>query len=129
MRGVNDVRLKTTRLEWNVGRRSIPYLVGYNCADQFALYIRRLEPDRVLIVADRNVEAQHAKLLRSMLRPLVISEITAIEGTEDQKTLASVEAIASQALRHGATRGTIIVAIGGALQGTGLAPLWWTPYR
>jgi len=101
-----------------VGGRVVPYLYGVDCASDIARVITERVNVRgtVLLVADENVEEDASVLVRHLSDGMSV-ETYFVAAEERRKTFASVEAIADHAVRHGVTRDSLLIAMGGGLVG------------
>jgi 3-dehydroquinate synthase/2-deoxy-scyllo-inosose synthase len=76
-----------------------------------------LDADRFILVTDRDLPPKHVARIYELLLLSAPTGVYSITSQERAKTLAAVEELAGAALRDGATRRSVVVALGGGLAG------------
>jgi 3-dehydroquinate synthase len=100
-----------------IGDAVYPYLFGLDCLGRFVRGLADLDADRFVVVTDDTVLALHGDALLGELRELAPVDVFSREPGESMKTLAVLSEYVERALAAGATRRTVVVALGGG--GTG----------
>ncbi|MFJ9700291.1 2-deoxy-scyllo-inosose synthase [Streptomyces fradiae] len=108
--------MQTTRIAMEDA--SFPYRLGTDCAEDVVARLAALEASSYLVVADTTVaELYGAALTAHIDKEAGPSHLLTHEVGEVHKTLATVSALAEQALGRGADRRSVVVALGGGVTG------------
>ncbi|MFG1995335.1 hypothetical protein ACGFJ7_35705 [Actinoplanes sp. NPDC048988] len=99
------------------GEPGCRFVVALGLWQEFSDALSSLAPDRLFAVIDRNAPDVGVKLALSALAAVAPVTAVRIEPAEQSKTLATVDALARQAVDARATRRSCVVAIGGGLVG------------
>lgn len=96
----------------------VPYLAGAHCGAELVAAVLAAAPDtdRFVLVADHRVTAHAAPVLAALRRSRPVHLFT-VTATERDKTLVLVERLLEFAAGCGASRRTVLVAMGGGLVG------------
>jgi 3-dehydroquinate synthetase len=96
-----------------------PYHVrsGPGAWDEFADTLSGLRADRFLLVTDGGVPAAALGAITPRLRQLAPVTLLRVRAREKDKNIASIERLAAEAFRDGATRRSVVMAFGGGLAG------------
>jgi 3-dehydroquinate synthase len=95
----------------------IPYRYGYDCLDEIAAEIARLEPDRLVIVTDDTVWGLHGASLGKVLAPVAELVVLSAPPGEGGKSLRCFESHVERAIRSGVSRRSVVVTFGGGVPG------------
>ncbi|GAB7046420.1 3-dehydroquinate synthase family protein [Catenuloplanes indicus] len=98
--------------------KDVPYLYGMDCAGEIADAITTMmdRADSAVLVADRRV-AGHADVIAARLRAVLPVTRYDVEAGDRQKRLPLVEEILEHAIARGATRGSVVIGMGGGMVG------------
>ncbi|WP_374984795.1 2-deoxy-scyllo-inosose synthase [Streptomyces fradiae] len=97
---------------------SFPYRLGTDCAEDVVARLAALEASSYLVVADTTVaELYGAGLTAHIDKEAGPAHLLTHEVGEVHKTLATVSALAEQALGRGADRRSVVVSLGGGVTG------------
>ena len=97
--------------------RSYPVFSGVKLEELGEYLLTRLQPeDHLLVISQPAVVDRHFARLAEGLRPFKVDLIT-FPASEEEKSLERLAQIASEAVRLGADRGTVVVAFGGGVVG------------
>jgi 3-dehydroquinate synthase/shikimate kinase/3-dehydroquinate synthase len=108
--------LKPLRVE--LGDRSYPIYVEENLAGHVDSIAEKAGcPARFLIVTDGNIKAGQRRLLDQMRSALGHPDVFYFKAGEEEKHLKSINKLLTFMLRHGYTRKTTVVALGGGVVG------------
>ncbi len=104
------------RIAVPVGAQSYAALVGGD-AKRVATLVSSMHPSRIAIVTDKTVEHLYSAEIASALRDKVAMEplVFALEPGEEQKTLASVEALLIWMHASELDRSSVVVGLGGGV--------------
>lgn len=75
--------------------------------------VDELKPDKVLIVTDRTVEALYIEPVRELLPYASPSEVIVFNEGEENKNLATLQHVAGDLMRAGATDASLVLNLGG----------------
>ncbi|NYV74572.1 iron-containing alcohol dehydrogenase [Streptomyces sp. UH6] len=106
------------RQEVSLDGKDVPYLYGVDVTEELvgALADLAATADLVLLVTDREV-AVHAEPVARGLAEAVRVALFTVDAAEQRKTLSLVEDIVEFAVGQGASRSTVVVAMGGGMVG------------
>jgi 3-dehydroquinate synthase len=109
-----------------LGDRQYPIVIGASNLSALGQRVREALPkcDRLLVVTNPEVGRLHAgKVTRSLERAGLTVEVLGIQEGERHKTVATAEEIWDHLIRHGYTRQSALLALGGGVVGdiTGFA--------
>jgi 3-dehydroquinate synthase/2-deoxy-scyllo-inosose synthase len=107
--------MSLSSLTYRIGTFEVPFYFGQDCGMEIARQVSLLEPDRVIVLADQDVWALHQSRLKATFDRGF--DFVACPHLERQKTLATVEMLATAALERGATRRSLLLGIGGGVVG------------
>ncbi|GAA3493940.1 2-deoxy-scyllo-inosose synthase [Streptomyces prasinosporus] len=97
---------------------SFPYRLGTDCAEDIVARLAALAASSYIVVADTTVAALYGLDLTGRIdKEAGPAHLITHQVGEPHKGLATVEALAEQALGHGADRRTVVVALGGGVTG------------
>ena len=98
---------------------SYPYYLRNeeNVWSEFLERLARLRPDRVVVIAEQALPASLRETVAAQLRTAFPTVVLTFAGGEAGKNLLTVHALLEQAIAAGATRASVIVALGGGLVG------------
>jgi len=118
------------RTSFALGEERVPYAYGDRCTGELlALLADELaDADRVVLVHDA-VAGDLARRVAEVLASQVPVLALACTAREELKTLPTVLALAEEAVAGGATRGSVVVALGGGLVGNVAGMLAATLFR
>lgn len=96
-----------------------PYHVrsGPGAWDEFTDTLSGLRADRFLLVTDDGVPGPALDAITGCLRQLAPVTLLRVRPREKDKNIATIERLAAEAFRDGATRRSVVVAFGGGLAG------------
>nr|CAI47651.1 putative 2-deoxy-scyllo-inosose synthase [Streptoalloteichus hindustanus] len=101
-----------------MGDVRFPYRLGTACVDQIVDRLAELEASRYLVVADPTVAGLYGTdLVERVRRTAGPAELLVHEGGEENKGLGTLAELVETALRLGADRRSIVVALGGGITG------------
>ncbi|MER7381475.1 2-deoxy-scyllo-inosose synthase [Saccharopolyspora hirsuta] len=101
-----------------MGSARFPYRLGTGCVDQIVARLGELEGSRYLVVADTTVAGLHGNDLTERIRRSAgPADLLVHRGGEEHKGLGTLNELTEAALRLGADRRTIVVALGGGVTG------------
>lgn len=106
-------RTSGVELRWDPGGRRIPLAAGHGCLRQLESFLR--DADHTLIVTEKRLWRRFGRSVRDALSPNLSRTLLCVPGGESAKTLATLDALASAALRAGATRRSVVISLGGGL--------------
>lgn len=109
-------------IDWPISSPATPFFLGAQCAGEIAAHLQALKPDRLFVCADPCVWRLYGQSYQSALSQIAPAQFIAGEIQESGKSLQSVQSLASRLIAAGATRQSILVAMGGGVVGnlTGL---------
>ncbi|TDD60799.1 2-deoxy-scyllo-inosose synthase [Actinomadura rubrisoli] len=84
---------------------------------ELAARLTRLEADRLVVVTDDGVPGAITSEVGGRLSAVADTVVLSIPNSEKAKTIDTLDGLAERALRHGVTRNSVIVALGGGLAG------------
>lgn len=97
------------------------YRFPFICAEDGRTALRRqveeLDPDQIILVTDSIVGQLHAARIEEALSPRWRINRLTVEAGELTKTLTTVERLCESAMRSGATRRSLVLALGGGMVG------------
>ncbi|MEV5600815.1 iron-containing alcohol dehydrogenase [Streptomyces sp. NPDC052299] len=98
--------------------KDVPYLYGVDVTEDLVAAMADLAvtADLVLVVRDRQVTEHAAAVLHGVSETVRVATMT-VDAGEQRKTLSLVEDIVEFAIRQGASRSTVVVAMGGGMVG------------
>jgi 3-dehydroquinate synthase/2-deoxy-scyllo-inosose synthase len=100
-----------------IGPHKIPYYIGKKCFDEIAANILALNPDRLYIITDDNIEKIYLNdFLHSFPSNIRINKFIIPSG-EKNKTISTVTDLIEKILKNGVTRQSIIIPLGGGVIG------------
>ncbi len=110
-------------LAWQAGPHRIPFRIGCDFAEAVAGELAALDADMLFVVADAAAWRLHRERYEAILRRHAPVQVIPWTGGERDKSLRGVDRIVRQMLAGGATRQSVLVALGGGVVGnlTGLA--------
>jgi 3-dehydroquinate synthetase len=96
-----------------------PYHVrsGPGAWDEFSATLCGLRADRFLLVTDGGVPAPALDAITPRLQQLAPVTLLRVPASEKNKNIGTIERLAGEAFRDGATRRSVVVAFGGGLAG------------
>ena len=96
-----------------------PYHVrsGPGAWDELTDTLSGLRADRFLLVTDDGVPVSAVDAITPCLRQLAPVTLLRVRAREKDKNIATIERLAAEAFRDGATRRSVVVAFGGGLAG------------
>ncbi len=100
-----------------LGDVEYPYHYGYGCTDLITRKLATFEADRLIVVTDHAVLALHGQTLLPKLRTLGPVDVLSQRPGEAMKSLAQLSEYVERALSAGATRRSVVVALGGGVPG------------
>ncbi|MCH0541478.1 iron-containing alcohol dehydrogenase [Streptomyces sp. MUM 203J] len=100
-----------------IGDHGYPYYYGADCMALVLDELAALRADRFIVVTDDTVLALHGHTLLSGLRPLAPVELVSHRPGESMKTLPTLAADIERVLAAGATRRSVVIALGGGVPG------------
>ncbi|MBI3736731.1 iron-containing alcohol dehydrogenase, partial [Candidatus Sumerlaeota bacterium] len=92
-----------------------PIYFGEEARELLIEEIERLAPDRVFILTDRTVEELHAESIKENIPHAYQTEMIVFNEGEENKNLATLEHIAGDLLRAGATGRSLLLNLGGGV--------------
>ena len=95
---------------------TFPYHIGSRCSGAIGDEIRRMSPDRVVVIADENVLNLHGASLDA-LRDAVDTKIVVVPNGEQAKTASVLISVLSESIELGVTRRSVVVTFGGGAVG------------
>jgi 3-dehydroquinate synthetase len=98
---------------------TFPYHIGSRCSGAIGDEIRRMSPDRVVVIADENVLNLHGASLDA-LRDAVDTKIVVVPNGEQAKTASVLISVLSESIELGVTRRSVVVTFGGGV----LSVIW-----
>jgi len=107
------------QVSWSIGGETIPYFIGFDCADAIARKVAALSPapDQLLVVADKVVWERHGSRFESAFESKLSYSLILMPSMEQAKTLATVEKIMAAAFGARATGNSVVIAMGGGIIG------------
>lgn len=108
---------KKTALDFQIGSKKIPYLIGSNCLNDFASTIAGLRPDKVFVITDENISALYKHKIHIVFELHFRCEWLLIESGEPAKKISTVSSLCSRILHLNCTRNSLIVPLGGGVVG------------
>jgi 3-dehydroquinate synthetase len=101
------------------GNDEFPYLVrhGTDALGELGGLVAGLQPCRWILVTDTGVPSLTVELVRTELEKQAPVILLRADAEETAKTWQAVGRLGSEAIRRGATRRTIVVAVGGGIVG------------
>lgn len=109
----------------SLGSERLPYHFGVDCTDEIGKLVAAElgTGGPMLLVADRNTGGHTRRVAQSLAAADLEVHVLELDAEERGKSLATVEAIVETAVRHGLTRGSVMLGLGGGFIGnvTGLA--------
>lgn len=97
---------------------SRPYYLGTGILSNLPAYLRSSDPDHVFLIADEQVQTMHGgRLLRSLQDHRLQASYIACPRGEAAKTVACLERLCEQLLAAGATKDSLLLAMGGGATG------------
>lgn len=89
-----------------------PIVIGSGALKELPSILKSLDPvDRIVVFYDRRIEAI-AKVVASMV---ATTHLVPIESGEQSKSLKELETLAAELLRIGATKSSVLIAVGGGM--------------
>lgn len=108
---------RVIRLETSL-QQSSPYFFGEGIAGQFPEQLSQHDFDRVyLVTSTRLFDLFGADLLEGLRARGIASDCVLIEDTERHKNWGTLQALCEQLISRGATKDSILVALGGGMVG------------
>jgi len=92
-----------------------PIYFGEDALDLLLEEVEKVAPDRVFIVTDRTVEELHAEEVRENIPHAFQSELVVFNEGEGNKNLATLEHVAGDLIRAGATERSLVLNLGGGV--------------
>jgi 3-dehydroquinate synthase/2-deoxy-scyllo-inosose synthase len=102
---------------FNVGNYSIPYYFGLDCLDEIVDHLSRYEADSYHLVTDDTVGARFGDSLVADLSRSAPTHVMSHPAGERMKSLSVVDRFLEKAVAVGATRRSVIIALGGGVPG------------
>lgn len=93
------------------------YHFGADCVDRIAWHIGQYQADRLLVVSDDTVLALHGDTVLPELATHAPVEVMSAPPGEGMKSLQALVAHLDRAIEGGATRRSVVVALGGGVPG------------
>lgn len=94
-----------------------PFYLGYDILQELVAPLSRLEPDKLIVISDRQVWDLHRpRVLPALERVAPVVELINRPG-EEAKSLGVLEGLLEEALRQGVTRNSVAVTVGGGVPG------------
>jgi 3-dehydroquinate synthase/2-deoxy-scyllo-inosose synthase len=109
--------MRVNPITCRIGAAHVPFYFQADDGSGFAPLIGEIEPDRIIALADETVWQLHRPRIQRAIPAGVNFHLLICPAAERHKTLATVEALALQALERGATRRTLLLGIGGGVVG------------
>ena len=108
-----------TEYEVRLGETRFPFHVcaGESSWPELQRHVRGLDADLFAVVTDVGVPRSAVRSAVSALGGVARTEVLTLTAEEKDKTLATVDRLAGQVIRAGATRASVVVALGGGLVG------------
>jgi 3-dehydroquinate synthase/2-deoxy-scyllo-inosose synthase len=100
-----------------LGDWRFPFICVKDAPSALHQQIAALDPDRIIVVTDSNVGRLHAPWIEEILTSVWPVERLTVEAGEQAKNLATVHRLCEAALRAGATRRSLVIALGGGMVG------------
>ncbi|MCX4098713.1 2-deoxy-scyllo-inosose synthase [Nocardia sp. alder85J] len=85
--------------------------------DEFARRMTELDADRFAVVTDEGVPADLVAAAETCLAAVAATAVFTVPNSEKAKNVETLDRLAEQVIGAGATRNTVIVALGGGLAG------------
>jgi 3-dehydroquinate synthetase len=112
------VERKVDRIEFKLDGNSFDYFIGSDCSSAAAGHLLTLRADKIFVITDKTVADLHAAEFTAQLRSQGQSTALLIhESGEQNKRLTQVENLLGSIFESGASRESVIVAMGGGLTG------------
>lgn len=105
------------RVELILGDEVVPFYYGYDCFDEIKRLLKGLEADRFIIVTDQNVAALYGDALAAALHEVTPCLMLCAPAGEASKDLKVLSDHAERAIEWGATRRSVVIALGGGVPG------------
>ncbi|MBS1807429.1 MAG: iron-containing alcohol dehydrogenase [Acidobacteria bacterium] len=112
---MNNTSLELRCRNLEIGNKCIPFYYGFDCLDEILYRIEKLKADRFLIVTDSCVKELYGEKLKQMLERKTPTLLLASPPGERSKTMEVLLKHAETAIRWGATRRSVVVALGGGV--------------
>jgi 3-dehydroquinate synthase len=118
---IHETEAKTTGIEtlsYDVGggnTRSI--YIGSDILEALPVYAGPLAADKFFIISDTEVNGHLKERVKGILAGVADTHLLCFPAGESSKTLATLEAVAAEALDAGATKSSVIVCLGGGVVG------------
>lgn len=106
---------RSHRLEF--GGVSYPYSVGHDCADRIVEELGGYDADKLFVLTDETVYRLHGHSLVAGLRRLKPVEVVRLPPGEGMKSMSVVTSTIESLIALGATRRSVVVALGGGVLG------------
>jgi 3-dehydroquinate synthase len=90
-----------------------PIYFGEGAREMLLSEVDDRKPDRVFIVTDRTVEALYLEPVKELLPGLIPVEVVVFNEGEENKNLATLQHVAGDLLRAGATDASLVLNVGG----------------
>jgi 3-dehydroquinate synthase/2-deoxy-scyllo-inosose synthase len=109
--------MRVNSITCRIAAANVPFYFQADDGRGFAPLIGAIQPDRIIALADETVWQLHRPRIEAAIPVGAKFDLLICPSAERQKTLASVEMLALQALERGATRRTLLMGIGGGVVG------------
>lgn len=102
----------------NANKKSYDIKIGISLTGAAADIAKRFFKSKCFIITDTNVEKLYARSFHKLLQKQgVTSEVVSFKAGEKSKTRKIKEYLENQLIKSGATRGSVIIALGGGVVG------------
>ena len=95
----------------------VPFYYGHECFDEIKRLLTDLEADRFIIVTDQNVRDLYGNALAAALEEVAPCLILSAPAGEQSKNLKVLSDHAERVISWGATRRSVVIALGGGVPG------------
>jgi 3-dehydroquinate synthase len=118
---IHETEAKTTGIEtlsYDVsGGNTRSIYIGNNILEALPVYAGPLAADKFFIISDTEVNGHLKERVKGILTGITATHLLCFPAGESSKTLATLEAVAAEALDAGATKSSVIVCLGGGVVG------------
>lgn len=104
-------------IEVCLGDVRYPFRLGTNCLDSIVDQLSNLSASRLIVVCDSNTGPLFGEELVERVSPRLPADLLIHRAGEPYKDLQAVSTLAESALRLGADRASVVVALGGGVIG------------
>jgi len=108
---------KFSRITVTFADVSFPFVYGCGAIRTLTDALKSINPDCVIIVADRQAWSLHSETILPAAGDAVPTSVLLVESGEQSKTLRQLDSLSERVLKCGATRASLILAVGGGVVG------------